>query len=193
MGLREVHLTNLRLGSESALSYFMDLYSHNLHFFAYKLVRDKDTIPEIISESFVKLWQYRAQFFTIEELKSFLYIVVRNSCLDQGKNVRERYVFGQMEEANLLPNPEADILTKIIHTELITLLGEALEKLPKQQAEIFRLTILEGKTTVEVCEELQTTANTVYFARSKAVNTLRRIFSKKNISYYQIAILIHLI
>jgi RNA polymerase sigma factor (sigma-70 family) len=192
MAMKEEHLTNLRLGSESALSYFMDLYSHNLHFFAYKLVRDKDAIPEIISESFVKLWYHRSQFFSIEELKSFLYIVVRNSCLDQAKKVRERYAHGQIEEALLLPNTETDILTKIIHTELIMLLGEELEKLPKQQAEIFRLTILEGKTTAEVCEELQTTASTVYFARSKAVATLRHVFSKKNISYYQLAIFLYL-
>ncbi|MGN0002253.1 MAG: RNA polymerase sigma factor [Sphingobacterium composti] len=192
MIMTEDQLTNLRLGSESALSYFMDLYSHNLHFFAYKLVRDKDSIPEIISESFVKLWQHRTQFFSVEELKSYLYVVVRNSCLDQGKKVRERYAHHQMEEALLLPNTEPDILTKIIHTELITLLGEALEKLPKQQAEIFRLTILEGKTTAEVCEELQTTASTVYFARSKAVNTLRQVFAKKNISYYQLALFLHL-
>jgi len=192
MALPEEHLTNLRLGSETALSYFMDIYSHNLHFFAYKLLRDKDTIPEIISESFVKLWQHRTQFFSVEELKSFLYIVVRNSCLDQAKKVRERYTHAQMEEALLLPNQETDILTQIIHTELITLLGEALEKLPKQQAEIFRLTILEGKTTAEVCEELQTTASTVYFARSKAVSTLRRVFSKKNISYYQHAVILYL-
>lgn len=189
----EEYLTNLRLGSEAALSYFMDIYSHNLHFFAYKLVRDKDSIPEIISESFVKLWHHRTQFYTVDELKSFLYIVVRNSCLDQAKKGRERYDHRQMEEALLLPHPENDILTKIIHTELITLLGEALEKLPKQQAAIFRLTILEGKTTAEVCEELQTTASTVYFARSKAVNSLRHVFSKKNISYYHLAIFLHLL
>lgn len=193
MELKEEQLTNLRLGSESALSYFMDLYSHNLHFFAYKLVRDKDIIPEIISESFIKLWQNRTQFFCIEELKSYLYIVVRNSCLDQAKKVRERYIHGQMEEAFQIPNSENDILTKIIHTELITLLGEELEKLPKQQAEIFRLTIIEGKTTHEVCEELQTTASTVYFARSKAITTLRGVFSKKNISFYQLATLLHLL
>lgn len=184
----EEQLTNLRLGSESALSFFMDMYSHNLHFFAYKLVRDKDIIPEVISESFVKLWMHRTQFFSIEELKSFLYIVVRNSCLDQAKKGRERYAHEQMEEAHLVPNADTDILTKIIHTELIALLGEALDKLPLQQAKIFRLTILEGKTTAEVCKELQTTASTVYFARSKAITTLRRVFLKKNISYYLLAI-----
>ncbi|MBD1429796.1 RNA polymerase sigma factor [Sphingobacterium litopenaei] len=188
----EENLANLRLGKESALSYFMDLYSHNLHFFAYKLVRDKDSIPEIISDSFVKLWKHRADFYTIEELKSFLYIVVRNSCLDHGKAVRERYVHQQIEEENILANPDADILTKIIHIELITLLGEALEKLPKQQADIFRLTVLEGKTTTEACQELQTTANTVYFARSKAVNTLRQLFLKKNISYYPLVVFLYL-
>lgn len=192
MIITEQHLTNLRLGNESALSYFMDLYSHNLHFFAYKLIRDKDSIPEIISESFVKVWQRRTQFYSVEELKSFLYIVVRNSCLDQAKKARERYTHEEMEDALVLPNPEADILTKIIHSELMTLLGEALDKLPKQQAEIFRLTILEGKSTAEVCEELKTTASTVYFARSKAVNTLRLVFSKKNISYYQFAIFLKL-
>src|SRR5690606_28746769 len=101
MATIEENLTNLRLGSESALSFFMDMYSHNLHFFAYKLVRDKDTIPDVISESFFKLWAHRTYFIIIEELKSFLDAVVRNSCLVQSKKGRELLAHVQREQAVL--------------------------------------------------------------------------------------------
>ncbi|GAA4517404.1 hypothetical protein GCM10023173_17870 [Sphingobacterium thermophilum] len=59
-----------------------------------------------------------------------------------------------------------------------------LERLPKQQAEIFRMTYLEGKSNKEICQTLGTTLNTIYFARSKALSTLRQIFKEKDISLY---------
>ncbi len=187
---REV--TNLQQGQESALCFFMDQYSHALHFHAYKFVKNKDVAREIVSDAFVKLWERRLNLDSGERIKSFLYLVTRNECLDYLKQSRNKY---QHDEEFLvgLESTEENILTKIIYTELIELIVKEIEKLPKQQGQIFQLSVLEGKETEEICEELGTTANNVYFSRSKAISTLKKVFKHKNISYYHLSLLLFFI
>ena len=172
---------DLQGGKESALSFFMDQYSHALHFHAYKIIKDQDIAREMVSDAFVKLWQKKENFHTSESIKSFLYLVVRNQCLDHLKSSRIR--FQHTEELLVdLESKEENILTRIIYTELI--------ELPSQQGKIFQLSILEGKDTDEICAELGTTSSNIYFSRSKAIATLKKVFKQKNLSYYQLGLLL---
>ena len=81
---------------------------------------------------------------------------------------------------------DTDILTLIIDAELISLVVKELEKLPQQQASIFRLIYLEGLTTLEICDRLSTTSSNVYFAKSKATATLRKVFEHKDYKLYSL-------
>lgn len=182
-------VADLQIGKETALSFFMDRYAHALHFFAYKLIKDKQISSEIVSDAFVKLWERREHFQTCTHIKSFLYLVVKNAGLDHLKHGRNKY---RHEEADLieLEDGNQDILRKIIYTELIELIVDEVKKLPRQQAKVFQLSVMEGKNIQEICEELGTTANTVYFARSKAVATLRKVFKQKQISLHHLSMLL---
>jgi len=175
---------NLQEGIETALSFFINAFSQKLFFFAFKIVKDKSIAEEIASDAFVKLWERRHNFHTEDAIKSFLYLVTRNSCFDTLKQSQYKY---QHDDSFLieLQNHDQDILNKIIYMELLEQIAVEIEKLPKKQAQIVQLSFIEGKETTEICEELQTTPSTVYFARSKAIATLKQAFQQKNISYYQ--------
>ncbi|MFD2744148.1 MULTISPECIES: RNA polymerase sigma factor [Sphingobacterium] len=179
-------ISDLQSGMEPALCFFMDQYANALRFFAFKLIKDKEASAEIVSDSFVKLWNRRTSFQSTDQLKSFLYLVTKNACLDHLKQCRNKYA----HDDTFLINVEAsntDILENMIYNELVELVVLEIKKLPKQQAQVFQLAILEGKNTQEICDELQTTANTVYFARSKAVAALKKAFEQKKISEYYIS------
>ena len=183
---------SLQEGKESALCFFMDQYSHALHFYAYKIIKNQDIAREMISDAFVKLWEKKENFQASESIKSFLYLVVRNLCLDHLKSSRVRFQHNEELLSDLESNDE-NILNKIIYTELIELIVIEIEKLPKQQGQIFQLSVLEGKNTEEICAELGTTSSNVYFSRSKAIATLKKVFKHKNISYYQFGLLLSFI
>lgn len=182
------HISDLRKGKEAALSFLMDQYARVLHFFAYKLIKDSQTSSEIVSDAFIKLWERREHFEAIEPIKSFLYLVVKNACLDHLKHSRNKCRY---EEADLveLEATDQDILRKIIYTELVELIVQEVKKLPRQQAQVLQLSFMEGKNVQEICDELGTTANTVYFARSKAVATLRKILEQKKLSLHYLFLL----
>jgi len=182
-------ISDLRMGKETALSFLMDQYARALHFFAYKFITDQQTSSEIVSDAFVKLWERREHFEAIEPIKSFLYLVVKNACLDHLKHSRNKCRY---EDPDLiqLEATDQDILRKIIYTELVELIVQEIKKLPRQQAQVLQLSVMEDKNVQEICDELGTTANTVYFARSKAVATLRRILEQKKLSLHYLFLLL---
>ena len=65
-------------------------------------------------------------------------------------------------------------------TELLLI---EIDKLPRQQAEISKLSFLEGWNTEEICQALDTTPSNVYYARSKALLALKERFKSKNFEY----------
>ena len=182
-------VVDLKAGNEKALCFFMKVHSQALHFFTFKIVKDNQIATEIVSDAFVKLWEKRTDMLQADAIKSFLYVVCKHKSIDFLKQSRNRLAHDDLHLEEL-EWKETDTLTKIIYTELIELIAIEIERLPAQQAKIFELSFFEGKETHEICEELGTTASTVYFAKSKAISALKEAFQKKNISYYQIAFLL---
>jgi len=179
----ESHINALKEGNESALCFFMDHFGHALRYFAFSYLRSKTDAEEIVSDIFVKLWNHRQKVDNYESLKAFLYIATKNACIDMKRSARFKM---QTEELDILQNlsiPEDDILKKIFRTELTELLLGEIDKLPKQQAKICKMSFLEDLDTEEICKILDTTPSNVYYARSKALLALKERFRSKNFEY----------
>ncbi|MBL1408257.1 RNA polymerase sigma factor [Sphingobacterium faecale] len=183
-------METLKRGDESGLKYFMSHFGESLRFFAFKITKNKEASEEIVSESFFKLWERRTIFSTYEGIKSFLYLVTRNASFDYKELFYNKVVSLIDEEPTYLFNMDTDTLSQIIYAELIVEISLELAKLPKQQAEVFRMSYLEGMDTKEICDALGTTASAVYFAKSKALFALRMVFKEKDINLYMSFLLI---
>lgn len=178
------YLKMLQVGDESGLRYFISQYGEQLRFFAYKITKNREVSEEVVSESFYKLWQGREKATSVEAIKSFLYLIIRNACYDYtGSSYHKTVDIGEELLWNTVEQ-RTDVLTHIIYIELIDQIVAELDKLPQQQAEVFRLSYLEGMDTQEICETLETTVSNVYYARSKSLSALRLIFKEKDISLY---------
>lgn len=183
MALTATSLEQLRSGNENGLRDFMGAYSSSLRFVAYKITRDKELAEEIVSDSYFKLWANRKRIASIHHARSFLYLVTRRACYDQ-TSTSVWQPMSNPQEILEQQTDDADIQAQIEYTELIQKVAIEINKLPKQQAEIFRMTFIEGEETADICKKLNTTVNNVYFARSKALARLREVFTKKDISLY---------
>ena len=171
----------------------MRLHGAALRYFAFRIVKSKPLAEEIVSDSYVKLWQGKERVVSESSLKAFLYISTKNACLDQTALLRNKasYSFDMLDE---LLSPNEDMLTKMIQLELIKLIVEEVDKLPTQQAQVFRMTYLEQKETEEICQELGTTASSIYFARSKALAAIKKTFGfKRNLNFQELTFLMLLL
>lgn len=187
------HLSALICGQEDGLKHYMKLYGTSLRYFAFRIVKDKLLAEEIVSDSFVKLWLGRNKIKSESSIKAFLYISTKNLCLDHVNLIKNKVIHENDETLNELLSPSEDMLTKMIQMELIKLIVEEVDKMPKQQAKIFKLSYFEQKETEEIIDELGVSASSIYFARSKAIASLKKAFGfKRNLNIQELTFVIGL-
>jgi|SRR5690606_31595465 len=184
-----VPLLEFQNGKETGLNFYMLKYGSSLRFFAFSIVKDKGAAEEIVSDSFYKLWKGKGKVKTEDNLRAFLYLVTRNACYDF-LDLRVNKISHDSQGLDFLIHPDHNLEAQIIYNELLNAISVELEKMPETQAKIFRLSYLEGLNTNEICELLNTTPNNVYFAKSKAIQTLKAVFKAKNLKYYSVLLML---
>ena len=149
-------------------------YSKPLFYYAAKFVED-EAARDIVQDIFAKLWS--DQKITIKlSLNSFLFTMVRNSCLQQleKQKVRNKYLEStklklQEEELQFYMNEK----TSLIEQELETKLNEVLNSLPDRCKQIFMMSRFENKKNKEIAEELDISVKAVEKQITKALATIR--------------------
>ncbi|MBK1440220.1 RNA polymerase sigma-70 factor [Parapedobacter sp. ISTM3] len=170
---------NLYIDS-SQLAVLFKNYHRALLYFARSMVHEQQIAEEIVSDSFVKLWQRRDAFDGTDKIKAFLYIATKNACLNYVQSAHVRRDMDP-EAIHLLESTEPETYVRIVRAELMQQIYAEMVKLPEKQREVFRLTYIEELTTDEICERLHMTPTAVFANRSRAVDTLRRIFKDKEL------------
>ncbi len=61
--------------------------------FARKFIADCDDAEDIVQEMFIELWHQRVKFDSINHIKAFLYLSIKNKCLNNLKHhdIRDKH------------------------------------------------------------------------------------------------------
>src|SRR5690606_28027886 len=78
-----VLINSLHKGEEEGLEGIYRLYSKRILFFAQKYVKNYQIAEEIVADVFVKVWERRMSFSSIDRVRAFLYLATKNRCLNQ--------------------------------------------------------------------------------------------------------------
>jgi len=148
---------------------------NELCYFALKYTKNKEEAEEVVQEVFYKIWEKRAFINVKISVKSYLYISVRNKCLQQINHnkivkIYEKYI--DKQDLYETQNPHEDLIYK----ETVEIFKDALETLPNRCVNIFKLNRFEGLKYKEIAEELEISIKTVEANISKALKTLRLYF-----------------
>lgn len=178
-----VHMSAFRDGDAAAFMRVFQQYNRPLLYFAQKITQNKEGAEELVSDCLVKLWQRRAHFESEEKIKAFLYISVKNACLNFIKSPHARLDFEPGPAEDLLSEPP-DIVAKMMQAELLDAIYREIENLPEKQKAVFRMSHLEGMSTEEISSALNMTPSAVFTNRSRATETLKKVFRNKNLVLY---------
>ncbi|MEJ5148307.1 MULTISPECIES: RNA polymerase sigma factor [unclassified Sphingobacterium] len=151
-----------------------------LFFFILKYIKEADIAEEIVADVFVKVWDRRMNFPTMENLRAFVYISAKNASLNTIRAKRSKGIHESLSDYEDLLVDDKDAFSNLIHAELVHAIFTEVEKLPEKQKEVFNLTFLEDKTVEEIAEELAMSPSAVYTNRSRAINTIRHLLKTKN-------------
>lgn len=155
-------------------------FYRQLLFFILGYLKENNVAEEIVADVFVKVWERRYDFHTMENLKAFLFISAKNASLNAIRAARSKGVHESLTKYEDLLIDDRDAFSKMIHAELIHAIFMEVGRLPEKQREVFNMTYLEDKTVEEIAEELHMSPAAVYTNRSRAVHTLKTILGAKN-------------
>lgn len=152
--------------SHHQLKSLFDLLYLRLCRFADQIISDSATAEDIVQEAFIKFWQRNTEIPDLPAIKTFLYVMVRNACLNHLKHqkVAKKFAETQVTEAE-----DAAVLKAEVWGEV----HRAIASLPEGCRNVFKLSYLEGLKNQEVADELKISVNTVKTQKARALALLK--------------------
>lgn len=140
--------------------------------YAYSFLRDKEDAEEVVQSTFLLVWEKRETLEIRTSLKSYLYAMVRNACLNVLKHqkIRQRH---EEEETALAERSRDAIAHTVAGNELEQRIQEAVEQLPEQCRMVFKLSRFEELKYSEIAEQLNISVKTVENHMGKALRIMR--------------------
>lgn len=159
-------------GDEQAFAAVFDHYRNGIYGVALKLTHSTTVAEEIVEDVFLKIWVRRATLNEIENFSAYLFIVARNETYKILKQIAKNYKIVLLSENNeaLIHNNTEDY---VIHKEFTSLLQKAIDRLPHQQKQVYKMIKEEELKRGEVAERLQLQPETVKFHLAQAMKSIR--------------------
>ena len=151
---------------------FNDLFRYNyrpLCLYALHYLQDADLAEDIVQESYTALWEKLQEGSHVFNRKSYLYMMVRNRCLDHlrkkgipTESLKPYDTYGIIDDDDAQERSQTEAR-----------LWTAIDSLPEKCREVFILSKRDDLKYEEIAEELGLSVNTVRNQISKALKVLK--------------------
>ncbi|WP_195405977.1 RNA polymerase sigma-70 factor [Bacteroides congonensis] len=160
-------IADIKRGNKNAFKKLFDDYFPILCVFSFHYVEDKEVCKDIVQESFLSYWERKENFDDLLKVKSFLYTVTRNKCLNHLKH--EQLDISHLVEQE---DTDSDHETIIIEQETYRLVRKAVEELPSQMKKVI-LYSMQGLKKHEIADKMKISEGTVHTLKKIAYRKLR--------------------
>lgn len=137
--------------------------------YALHYLGNADSAEDVVQESFAALWEKLQEGVAISNRKAYLYMMVRNRCLDQLR--RKGILTESLKPYDTYGIIEDDDAQERSQTE--ARLWTAIDSLPEKCRQIFLMSKRDGLKYMEIADELGISENTVRNQISKALKILK--------------------
>lgn len=155
-----------------------DTYADAIFRYCSFRIYDRERAKEIMQETFTKTWEYMEKGQEIDNIKSFLYKVAHNLCVNEARyrkksfsldEMKENTNFDQEDEINKSPNDQAEI----------SLLISRLNLLKEEERDLLVMRYVNDLAVSEIAKILQMLPNTVTVKIKRAEESLKKIYGRK--------------
>lgn len=163
-------IKRLKDGDLSVFEIVYKKYFPALYAFASNYVEDV-AAEDTVQETMLWLWQNTESLIPEMSLKSLLFTIVRNKCLNKIKRYSNRSEIYQSIAREM--NSHFDNPDNYIENELMRLYTDSIKKMSPSFREAFEMSRLEGLTHKEIADQLDVSTQTVNYRIGKALEFLR--------------------
>lgn len=140
--------------------------------YAFTILGAADDAEEIVQNVFLKIWEKKESLQVESSLKSYLYRMVHNGCMNFINHLAVKAKY-QKEKIRAMQHETDNAGKKVIASELEQKIAEALRELPEQCRTIFQLSRFEELKYREIAHHLGISEKTVENQMGKALKILR--------------------
>lgn len=168
----------IRSGDTGAFEYAFRKYAPRLEAFARKYTTDSTEAEDIVQNVFLKLWE-RRELLENRSLTSFLFMSIKNSCLNYLKHrqvadaVEQRMSGNDMVEQLYMIDFVSDPSSLLQQKELTDSINRLMDELPPKCKEAFVLSRLNGLKNREIAAEMDITEKVVEKHITRALKRFR--------------------
>jgi RNA polymerase sigma-70 factor (ECF subfamily) len=172
-------LKGLFIGDEETYIFLFREYYVSLCAYSRRYVGRKDVAEEIVSDTFMKIWENRERIEINTSIKAYLFNAVCNNSLNYLRKLKSKNNIVEYFNETISENIGFESISEDIEEQSLIMenmgqkIEEAVSRLPEQQQKVFRLRRFEGKKTKEVAEMMGLSVKTIEMHLSKATLHLR--------------------
>jgi RNA polymerase sigma factor (sigma-70 family) len=177
--LSTLEMNLFRAGDNGVFNKIYDKFFGSLCDFSCSITKDYEEARDIAASSFGILWVAKEseQFKEEEDLKKFLFIVVRNASLNF---IRRRKIRGNLVELDDdLHANEDNLLYRLEETLTIQAISDSIEKMPGKNGEVLKRLICKKQDPREVADQLRMSPNTVAQNKRFGLAKLKKFFGRE--------------
>ncbi|MEQ6121256.1 sigma-70 family RNA polymerase sigma factor [Reichenbachiella sp. MALMAid0571] len=144
---------------------------HQLVRFAEGMIFDPDLAQDLVQSLFIHLWENAANINIKSSLKAYLFMAVKNRCLNCLKELQIR----DKNELLYLEGMLNSDSSEDIDPQLLDRLNFSLAQLPDKMVEIVKLKYLENRKLRDIAVQLNISENTVKTQLLRSKRKLRKL------------------
>lgn len=185
----------------------MDKYQHNTEQelllqiadgdpFAYKVIFDRywdmilanalhftkapELAKDLAQEIFMKIWVKRAKLTEVKEFQPYLFVVARNLIYDELRRLQQLPAHVELLQ-EIVTESNRETIAVIEATDLQNKINKAIEQLPPQMQEAFKLSRFEGLTHAQIAEKMHISKVTSQNYIARALISIRKTLLNEHI------------
>lgn len=168
----------LAIKDKDAYESMFRLYYPRLVYFAKEYVA-YETAKELVQDCFVVFWEKNPTFSNEYQLRSYLYTLVKNSCLMKLRHIKVKDNFVNKMKASYLQNQLHQMALEQLDTSEVTfkemesIIEHTMSALSPRCREIFSMSRNEGKKNREIAADLNISIKTVEAQITNALKIFR--------------------
>ena len=171
-------LASFQAGNMAAFSQLYNLHINVLFNYGLKLTIDKELLKDCIHDIFVKLYTKKDELGTIDNLRSYLFISLKNKLCDELR--RRMYMSDTAVEEVSISTPtdvEDDYMEEEQRKNEFSLVRRLLDQLSTRQREALTLYYIEEKKYEDICEIMNMNYQSVRNLMYRGLTKLRDLAS----------------
>jgi RNA polymerase sigma-70 factor (ECF subfamily) len=170
-------IEGIRAGDSDAFNMMFRSYYSMLYHIARGILRDEGWAEEVVQDVFIKIWESGEKLSINTSLSAYLMTMTRNRCFDylraQARQLKTISIHNLEVQEELHRYGFAGFDEELFSDRTEIKLKKALEQLPPQCGEIFKLNRFEGFSIREIADKLHLSISTVKTQITRALQKLR--------------------